>query len=100
MRVLRRDHAAAQPAAEFDDPAGLVSEEVLDQERHAAERTGAEAPLIEVLDPIRIGFDDRVDRGIDGVDGGGGHLCQLSRRNLLLGDELGETERIVRRVFG
>jgi hypothetical protein len=63
-------HVLAQSAAELDPASGLVAEHVLDQEGHAAKRPVAERLLVQGLDPVRVGFDDGVDRGIDGAHGG------------------------------
>ena len=68
MRVLLRDHAAAEPAAELDLASGLVAEDVLHQERHAAKRAVAERALVERLDAVGIRLDDRVHGGIDRGD--------------------------------
>ena len=100
MRVLLRGHPAAQTAAELDRPPRFVPEEVLDEERHAAEGTGAERLLVERIDAIRIRLDDGVDGGIDGGDRCGGGLRELFRRHLSGRHELGEPDRIEARVLG
>jgi hypothetical protein len=92
-------HVLAQPAAELDPAPGLVAEHVLDQERHAAKRPVAERLFVQGFDPVRVGLDDGVDRGIDGAHGGCGRFRELPGRNLSAGDESGQAERVAARVF-
>ena len=100
MRVVLRDHAAAQPAAELDRPARFVTEEVFDQKRNAAEGTGSEHLLIEAVNPIRVRFDDGVDGSINRGDRRRRCLGELLRRYLFARDQLGKAKRIVAGVFG
>src|SRR5881397_2049325 len=100
MRVVLRDHAATQPAAELDCPARFVAEEVLDEKRNAAERTGAERLLIEAVNPIRVGLDDGVDGWIDRGDRRRRRLRELLRRYLFVRDQVGKAKGIVAGVFG
>ena len=68
-----------KPAAEFDRPAGLVSEKILDQERHAAKRTVAERSFVESVNTIGVGFDDGMDGGVDRLNRCRGGRRQLAR---------------------
>jgi hypothetical protein len=93
-------HALAEAATEFDGAALLVAQHVLDQERHAAERTVAQRRLVEPLDPVGIGLDHGVDGGVGGLDGAHGGGGDLARRNFAPGDQFGEAQRIKAGVFG
>ena len=100
MGVLLRNQAAAQPAAELDDAAGLVPEEILDEKRDAAEGAIPQRAVIERLDAIRVGFDDGIDGGIDGLDRRSGRSSQFPRRHLPTRHQRGESQRIVPGVLG
>ena len=92
-------HAFAQSRAELDLAALLVTEHILDEERHAAERAIAEAALVKAVNAVVIKLDHRLDGAVDLVAGGDRGLRQLLGAHLLLGDELGEAEGIVGGIF-
>ena len=100
MRILLRDHPAAEPAAELDLATRLVAEHVLHQERHAAKRSAAELALVEGVDAVGIGLDDRVDRRIDRGDRRRRCRRELGRRDLPLRDEPREAQCVVTGILG
>jgi len=66
--VLGR-HVAAEAAAVLDPAPGLVPADILDQERHAAERPAAERVFVDIVDAVGDRLDVLVDGGIRrGVD--------------------------------
>ena len=75
-----------------------IAEDVLEQERHAAERAvagrGGEAAAVLVQRP-----DDGVERRVVLLDARDGLLDQLERRHLLLRHQLGQAEPVVLCVF-
>ena len=58
------------------------------------------ARLVEDLDAVGIGLDDRVDVGVDRVDRPRGGLRQLFRRDLLAGDQVRKAQSVVAGIFG
>src|SRR5579862_2783222 len=99
VRVRLAHHALAEAASELDLAPGLVAEHVLDEEWHAAEGARAEALLVEIVDAIRIGLDDRVHARVGFLDRARGSLRHLLRGNLALRDQPGDAERVVARVL-
>ena len=99
VSVLLRHDAAAQPAAELNRTARLVSKEVFDEERHATERSRAERPFIEVVDAIRVGFDDRVDGGVRRLNRRRRRPRKLLRRYFPPRDQLRQSKGVVAGVF-
>ena len=100
MRFVLRDHTAAEPAAKLDRPTCFVTKEVLDQKRNAAEGAGSERLLIEFVNSIRVGLNDRSDGWIDRGDCGCRRLREFLRRDMLMRDQLGKAEGIIAGVFG
>ena len=55
--------------------------------------------FVEIFDAVGIGLDHGLDRGIGRLDGLGGGLRQLLRRDLLAGDELRQAQGIERGIL-
>jgi hypothetical protein len=94
-----RHHARAEPAAELDATPGFVAEHVLHQERHAPERAAAERGFVQVLDAVRVGLDDRVQRRVHLGDRRGRSGGKFTRRDLAAVNQPGQPQRVMARVF-
>ena len=93
--VLGIDHVAGEAAAVAVRPAGHGDAEILDQERHARERTVGRA-----RPGRRAGFvvglvDDGVERRIVPLDALDRRLDRLDRRHLARRDQAGETDAVM-----
>src|SRR5690606_6753755 len=93
-------HAAAEPAAALDLAPGLVTEHILDQERHTTEGSGAELGLVEGVDAVGIELDDGIDRRIGDLDSPARRDRQLLRGYGLARYELGQSQSVVAGVLG
>ena len=99
LGVVREDDAAREAAAEVERDPGGVADQLLDHERHAAERPVGDAGRD--LLGARVGehLEHGVESGVDAGDAVERRLPQLGGGRFLLADQLGEAERVVLRVF-
>ena len=71
---------------------------VLEQERHAAEDALGQFAFRGLAGAFVVLVDDRVELGIEGLGAGNGFVEQLARLDFLLGHQLGQAYAVILRI--
>ena len=96
---MRKHEALGQTAAHLVGDARVVHADVLDEKRHAGERSVLGTVGERIVGHFIDRADDGVELGIDGIDGGTGGVRELLGGHFARGDQRGQPDAVVNSIF-